>query len=423
MPDDLSEFLRRGAGAARPAWGFDEVWRRARRQRVRNSALMALSAAAIVGAIGISGFLLTEIDERGSRVAPAQKGRGESGATWEGIPAAPIEARAGNLAVWTGVEMIVWGGADDAENPAGFLDGAAFDPASGDWRSIADGPLSYSGGRSGVWTGEEMLVWGGEVGDGSHGRPDNGAAYHPRTDTWVELPPSPSWSLAGHSAIWTGNEMVVWGGVGMEDRGAAFDPGSATWRTIAPAPIDGRFRHAAVWTGTEMIVWGGRAEGGALRASGAAYDPRADSWRELARPSLAGRDGPAGVWTGEEMIVWGGWTNAGTRFDGAAYDPASDSWRDLPRAPVSAGLPQSPVAWTGREMVAVGVGDGSGFAAYIPAKDDWIALPEPPMGEVRGPSVVSADGQVILWGGWLQPTSGNEAALSNEGAILRLIGQ
>src|SRR4051794_13761125 len=65
-----------------------------------------------------------------------------------------------------------------------------------------------------------------------------------------------------HSMVWTGKEVLVWGG-GSEGvfhgTGLRIAP-AAEGRTVMSgrrAPI-GRWGHAAVWTGTEMIVWGGR---------------------------------------------------------------------------------------------------------------------------------------------------------------------
>lgn len=416
MSDEVRELLRRGAGSSRPAWGFDSVWRRTQRQRARNTALKTIATVAIVIVVAVGVPLIrSNQSAEDRRIAPVGK------ATWQRIPAAPIDGRTGNVAVWTGEEMLIWGGGIDATNDyAGLVNGAAFNPGTQEWRHLSDGPFESAGGRTAVWTGEAMLVWGGEGGNSSHGKPDNGAAYDPRADSWTELPSSPYWSLASHSAIWTGEEMVVWGGVDMESRGAAFDPRSGAWRTIAPATIDGRFRHAAVWTGTEMIVWGGAAgAGGHPLRTGAAYDPDADSWRELPRAPLSARDSPTAVWTGDEMIVWGGWNKANEAlFDGAAYDPASDKWRDLPRAPVSAGLPDTPVAWTGQEMVVVGaMGD---LAAYSPEENEWATLPEPPMGEVMSPTILRAEGELIVWGGASLSKSANSVSFSHEGAILHL---
>ena len=60
--------------------------------------------------------------------------------------------------------------------------------------------------------------------------------------------------------VWTGTELVVWGG-GIYDAagdGAAFNLAKGTWRVIAQAPIGPRETPAVAWTGTEMLVWGGR---------------------------------------------------------------------------------------------------------------------------------------------------------------------
>ena len=55
--------------------------------------------------------------------------------------------------------------------------------------------------------------------------------------------------------------MIVWGGEfngGYLNTGGRYNPGTDSWMatstTNAPA---GRYGHTAVWTGSEMIVWGG----------------------------------------------------------------------------------------------------------------------------------------------------------------------
>src|SRR2546427_4152527 len=55
------------------------------------------------------------------------------------------------------------------------------------------------------------------------------------------------------------------------------------WVRIAEAPIAGRVSEGVVWTGSELIVWGGvtRGAGGAEQAGdGASYDPATHSWRK-----------------------------------------------------------------------------------------------------------------------------------------------
>ena len=66
-----------------------------------------------------------------------------------------------------------------------------------------------------------------------------------------------------HTAVWTdsGSEMIVWGGANSGsylNTGGRYNPVTDTWTatgtTNAPSA---RFNHTAVWTGSEMIVWGG----------------------------------------------------------------------------------------------------------------------------------------------------------------------
>jgi hypothetical protein len=64
-----------------------------------------------------------------------------------------------------------------------------------------------------------------------------------------------------HSALWTGSQMVVWGGyraAGYTNTGGVYDPATDTWAAVSTtnAP-SGRVGHTAVWTGSRMIVWGG----------------------------------------------------------------------------------------------------------------------------------------------------------------------
>ena len=78
-----------------------------------------------------------------------------------------------------------------------------------------------------------------------------------------------------------------------------------TW-TATAAPPEARDSHTAVWTGSEMIVWGGRSTNSLLN-SGGKYDPAIDTWtftNTAGAPSA--RANHTAVWTGTAMIVWGG---------------------------------------------------------------------------------------------------------------------
>jgi N-acetylneuraminic acid mutarotase len=157
--------------------------------------------------------------------------------------------------------------------------------------------------------------------------------------------------------------MLIWGGHafnGQLNSGAAYDPGADSWSSIQSfgAPTS-RLSHVAVWTGEEMIIWGGASP--IDTKTGGRYDPLTDSWTPTSTlDAPAGRRDAAVVWTGTEMIVWGG-----TRFDpqtsslvsvgtGGRYDPMDDQW--LPLTDVGAPAPRSnhTVVWTGSRMIVWG---------------------------------------------------------------------
>src|SRR5438132_4632562 len=98
------------------------------------------------------------------------------------------------------------------------------------------------------------------------------------------------------------------------------DTWTATSTTSAPA---GRYLHTAVWTGTEMIVWGG-FNGSSFLNTGGRYNPGTDSWTATSTTSApAGRDQQTAVWTGSEMIVWGGTDGSSFFNNGGRYYAAT----------------------------------------------------------------------------------------------------
>src|SRR5512132_13552 len=101
---------------------------------------------------------------------------------------------------------------------------------------------------------------------------------------------------------------------------------SGNWRAIAPAPIAGRDGPAAVWTGRQLLVWGGhgRIPGAVLRPlrDGAADDPAGDRWQPLpTAPAGVQGTSAAAAWTGTRMLVWDG-SSTDDRTTRAVYDPA-----------------------------------------------------------------------------------------------------
>jgi N-acetylneuraminic acid mutarotase len=262
---------------------------------------------------------------------------------WHPMERTGIGDRYGHTAVWTGEEMIVWGGFSGSVGLGrpGELraDGAVYDPRSTTWRVISPAPLAPRSGHVAVWTGEEMIVWGGSRPHGPlRGERErllyDGAAYDPQSDTWRRLAPTrllaalvpvlPSGVEPDLNAVWTGDAMLIWGPNG----GAGYDPEHNRWERIPTPPADFGVTFdgsTAVWTGDQMIVWGGvnAFEGSDFFATGAAYDPEQKRWTQLPEAPVSGREQHAAIWTGQGMLIWGGCCHRGANInaDGAIYLP------------------------------------------------------------------------------------------------------
>src|SRR5215472_8345938 len=97
-----------------------------------------------------------------------------------------------------------------------------------------------------------------------------------------------------------------------------------SWTATAADHPFPRTDHTAVWTGSEMIVWGGNS--GTYLNTGERYNPSTDSWTATSIVNAPdARGNHTAVWTGTEMVVWGGW-NGMYLNTGGRYNPSTDSW-------------------------------------------------------------------------------------------------
>ncbi len=288
--------------------------------------------------------------------------------TWQGVsPVSAPSARAGHTAVWTGSEMLVWGGFSGSS----YLNtGGRFSVPNQLWTSVTttDAP-AVRDAHVAVWTGSRMVVWGGR---NSTGLLADGALYSPTNNTWTTLPlfnaPAPR---MGATVVWTGDRMLVWGGEGtnsyLNTGGQLLCPNgvpSEWWSTSPFGTPTARSGHTAVWTGSRMLVWGGLRLGTYL-SDGAAYNPLTGSWTPLALTNApTARTLHNAVWTGAEMVIFGGETASGTVASGGAYDPTTDTWRVLGNPGSPQARSESTAAWTGSEALFFGGrNEGSPLAA------------------------------------------------------------
>ena len=338
------------------------------------STLGALNTTSITRTVAVSG----------SVVAPALKTMSQVNQ--------PRLPRFAHTQVWTGDRLIVWGGAylDANYYPASYGDGGVYDPRSNSWQTVnlLSAP-SARAAHTAVWTGTEMIVWGGasETFSGSldiviH---NNGAIYNPTSNTWRPMADAPM-SLHGHTAVWTGTEMIVWGDASIGNSGMAYNPISNTWKMIkstgAPSP---RVGHSTVWTGQEMAIWGGSesfGSSGTEVGTGALYNPQTDTWRQVSTSSapvsgyggnaIAGERGCELIWTGSRLIVVPLNFNAEVWISsGGSYDPSTGQWQTIGTTGLPDGRPYI-AAWNGRRLFVAG-SSFSNFAGFLydPNFDRW----------------------------------------------------
>jgi hypothetical protein len=323
--------------------------------------------------------------------------------TWVRAPASgsAASARDGHTMVWTGSEVMVWGGKLGAGAYSGS--GSRYSPLTDGWAAIGDlgAPTPREHHRA-VWTGTEMIVWGGIS---SEGGLKTGGRYKPSSQAWSAIKvagsPSARWN---HAAVWTGSHMVIFGGENFANYfsdGSLYDPVSDQWSALPStgAPV-ARSGAAAVWAGDRMIVWGGNGASGEIDSGAQIVINSAGQAQPWIATSADGapsrRGGHTAVWTGGRMIVWGGRNSSGFLSDGAAFDPQSNIWTALPS--VNAPLPRAEhvAVWTGDEMIVFGgenaAGELTSGAAYDVAANKWRPLSNP--GSVSGRS-----GAVAIWSG------------------------
>jgi len=221
-----------------------------------------------------------------------------------------------------------------------------------------DGPLAFNlpdQSNTAVWSGSEMLVWGGN--SSFNGIISNvGGRYNPAAKTWTPMStvnaPSPRMN---HTSIWTGTEMIVWGGFdgAYLNTGARYNPATNTWNTISTsgAPT-GRRYHTAVWTGTHMIIWGGNTSGDERDANGAIYNPATNTWSVMSNSGAEARSKHVAFWSAADarMHVIAGAQNT-VKVD--RYNPSNNTWSSITIS-VNFGISQLVDAIsTGTEILAI----------------------------------------------------------------------
>jgi hypothetical protein len=272
----------------------------------------------------------------------------------------PLEPRVEAAVVWTGTELVVWGGIARL-GPTDQLvavrnDGAALDPATGTWRVLPEWPFAdmpdqmpmdivkpeavatdagvvvIDAGATAIWDLDEdswRVMDPGPIRVGTlvaHGSDVFSAATNTRLDVttgqWHSLPEPPV-ALLDTVSAWTGDELVVAGFVRhLGPAAQAFDPASDSWRTLPDLPpgfstLGSGSALGGGWDGDRVLLVNGSS------SQVLAYDPTAEAWEEL--PSILPRrlqfwEVPVGR-AGDQSMVF--LSEAMTILDG-------DLWRTVP---------------------------------------------------------------------------------------------
>lgn len=210
--------------------------------------------------------------------------------------------------------LLMFGG--QVTSPQGFVIVAAgrrYSLAERRWAPTSQegqpSPRVYAAATS---LGSRWFVWGGftfgAVGTTGDAYSGDGGIYDPASDSWEPLAPTDVLpARAAAQAVWTGKEVIVWGGRSAEalGDGAAYNPSTRTWRKLSGvgAPTATAW-HRMTWTGRYVVVVGNESSRPDIRIGGL-YDPEADRWFGLPDGPPA-RHSPSLCWTGQDLLMFGG---------------------------------------------------------------------------------------------------------------------
>jgi len=345
--------------------------------------------------------------------------------SWTSISNGP--SRLGHTAVWTGVDLYVWGGVFRSGGYGFSMHGnpvergMKYNLAGNTWTLLSTNGAPgtpHVGWQTAVWSGSNLVVWGLSSADGGFYRSNYGARYIPLSDSWIPLPVNSLEDREEHTAVWSGSQMIVWGGKepGLADglaNGARYNPSANNWSTMTTPPATGepseRSSAAGVWTGDALIIWGGN-NGGTYLRSGGLYRHGVGWTNTPDAGAPSPRFGHTAVWTGTEMIVWGG-TGPGSKLNtGARFHLGSNRWFSMTTSNAPRRRTAHVAVWTGREMIVFGGYDTTNLfyptflnsaARYNPSNDTWTAISNNIFIIARaGATAVWTGKEMIFWGGY-----------------------
>lgn len=143
---------------------------------------------------------------------------------------------------------------DEPANAPKRAEAAAYEPGHNAWRRIAQPPMAALVSPPAVFlNGELLLLLGGTVDGGEvngHSRPyETGGVYNLSRNKWRSHADPPQRKNETWPQVAMGDEVVM--------DGLAYNPRADSWRPLPDFPLAPREFPSVVWTGEELIVWGG----------------------------------------------------------------------------------------------------------------------------------------------------------------------
>jgi hypothetical protein len=319
---------------------------------------------------------------------------------------APLSPRYDAAAFWTGTEVLVIGGRDDAPCPpnadcarsadAALPDGAVYTPAIDRWRSISPAPVPLERPLGAV-IGQTLYVL----------QRDRGfLAYDVATDAWTRLaPPDVPGSVSGLVSL-AGRVVAV---RGSDEAGpmadAVYDPAAAVWAPLPDDPLGPSFDRTMVatpdglvLTAVPLVAQPNSAEPSLYRA--ASLDGTTLAWTRLPDSEVVA-GAPVWGWAGGLVVnadlgsADGGEVNGwGRSFPfGGMLDSSTGGWHDLPDPAVAPG-PFRGLSATGDPWAL----SSAGLVLHVPSRT-WQPVPAPPDSPDGTAAVTWAGDRLFVWGG------------------------
>jgi hypothetical protein len=308
MPDVIEQ-LRAYGEAAEAAVACANPAPAAAPEARRSPLLAAAAVLVLVVSAAVAVWVLRSRDEGGGEGPTTRTVEPTPG--WQWLPPGLLPRRLDSALVWTGEELVVWGGSLEPTDPEAERAGAAFDPDTQEWRPMSPAPIAV-GPATAVWTGVEVLI--------TAGFPGETAAWNPDTDRWRRLADRLDVDNPIHrgGTVWTGEALVD------TSFGLVYDLTADAWRPMPAIPGGGQIM-AAAWTGEAVVVILG--VGPLDEAAAAAYDPETDAWTTLPDPGI-GQVGVSLAWDGERIVA------VDQELRVSTYRPGDSAWEPIASLPL-----------------------------------------------------------------------------------------